>query len=115
MKLSLTLLALPLLALANPVAVPDAAAEPEALAGPEPVAEADVAIRADQDRRFQAATANTLQKRARTCALTGSNVRYRKCPSTDPVKCPGVGEYGAKGTKVSFTCYTTGSSVNGDK
>ena len=114
MKLAFTLLTLPLFVIANPVAAPDAVAEPEPVAIPEPAPEADVSTSADYNRRLQAAAAGTLEKRAVTCALTGSNVRYRKCPSTDSKKCPAIGQYGAAGTKVAFSCYTTGSSVNGN-
>lgn len=52
-----------------------------------------------------------IEKRAVTCALTGSNVRYRQKPSTSATA---DGQFGAAGTKVSFSCYTSGTSVNGD-
>ena len=92
MKLQALFLLLPLLAAASPLA------EPIAEPGADMLAER-AALRA---------------RASHTCALTGSNVKYRKCPSTDDKKCPAVGEYGAKGTKVSFKCYTTGGSVNGN-
>ena len=105
MKLQALLLVIPLLAAANPLAAPEAEAVAEPVAEPiaepvaNPAAEAPAALR---------------KRAARTCALTGANVKYRKCPSTDNKKCPAIGEYGAKGTKVSFKCYTTGGSVNGN-
>lgn len=107
MKLHALLLALPLLAAATPLAAPEAeaVAEPLAEAFAEPVANPNPAAEA----------AAALRKRAaRTCALTGANVKYRKCPSTNSKKCPAIGEYGAKGTKVSFKCWTTGDPVNGN-
>ena len=103
MKLQALLLVLPLLAAANPLAAPEAEAMAEAIA--EPVAE---------PAANPAAEAAAIQARAVTCALTGSNVKYRKCPSTDSKKCPAIGEYGAKGTKVSFKCWTSGDPVNGN-
>ena len=102
MKLHALLLALPLLAAANPLAAP----EPEAVA--EPIPEPAPA-------RAGSSGAGAAALSPRACALTGSNVRYRKCPSTNSKKCPAVGEYGAKGTKVSFKCWTTGSTVNGNE
>lgn len=50
-----------------------------------------------------------LAKRSTTCALTGSDVRYHVAPS---VKSSAPGQFGAKGTKVAFTCWTEG--INGD-
>lgn len=96
MKLQTFLILFPLLVAANPLAAPEARPAPDALAEPvaEPVAEV-------VDRR-----AALMVRAAHTCALTGSNVRYRKCPA--------IGEYGKKGTKVSFKCYTTGGSVGGN-
>lgn len=112
MKLQTLFLIFPLLAAANPLAAPEALPEPDALAEPiaEPVAEAIAEPAADAVARRAALVARAAQ----TCALTGANVKYRKCPSTDDKKCPAIGEYGAKGTKVSFKCFTTGSSVKGD-
>ena len=104
MKLQALFLAIPLLVAANPLAMPEALPEAHALA--EPIAEPGPEVLA---RR-----AALRARAAHTCKLTGSNVKYRRCPSTDDKKCPAVGEYGAKGTKVSFKCYTTGGSVNGD-
>jgi hypothetical protein len=90
MKFHLTLLALPLLAIANP------------LAEPEPLP-------------LQRAGLTGSAAGARTCKLTGSDVKYRKCPSTDNKKCPALGQYGKKGTSVKFLCYTTGSVVKGNR
>jgi hypothetical protein len=50
---------------------------------------------------------------AQTCAITGSNVKHRKCPHVDDKKCPASGEY-QKGNKVKFLCWTTGDSVGGN-
>jgi hypothetical protein len=83
MKSLFSLLLLPLTVLSSPVAGPGAK---------EPVP-ADI------------------QKRAVTCALTGSDVRYRQGPGTNY---PADGQFGAAGTRVTFSCYTVGSNVNGD-
>ncbi|KAL9123863.1 MAG: hypothetical protein Q9217_006749, partial [Psora testacea] len=103
MKFQLALLALPLLAVANPLASSDAPALPSAVPEPEPLPEPEV--RGGDVNAF---------KKATTCALTGSDVRYRKCPDTNDKKCPALGQYGKKGTKVAFQCYTTGKPVNGN-
>lgn len=84
MKATIALILLPLMALANPL--------PE----PEPEVEAEFAH---------------IDKRAITCALTGSNVKYHRKASTTSIA---DGEFGAKGTKVPFSCYKTGESVNGN-
>ncbi|KAI1852461.1 hypothetical protein JX265_011095 [Neoarthrinium moseri] len=86
MKTSFVLALLPLLAFANPV--------PEAK--PEPKPEVEGA---------------QIEKRATTCALTGSDVKYRQRPTTDS---PADGQFGAKGTEVSFSCWTTGETINGN-
>ena len=93
----LILLSLPLLTLANPL---PAESTP------------------DHDTKYfypihSSDPAYLLEKRAITRPLTGSNVRYRKCPSTDANRCPGIGESGPAGTKVAFVCYTLGSKVGG--
>jgi hypothetical protein len=91
MKFQLALLVLPFLAIANPLAEPEPEPEPQRL------------------------SLNGDTRGPRTCKLTGSDVRYRKCPSTNSKRCPALGQYGKKGTKVKFVCYTTGSSVNGNE
>jgi len=85
MKAFFALVVLPFLVLANPIAEPELEAKPE-------------------DRPH-------LDKRAVTCALTGSNVKYHQSPSTSSTA---DGEFGAVGTRVPFSCWTTGSSVNGN-
>jgi hypothetical protein len=82
---NLVFLFLPLIALANPM--PEPAAEPAA--EPQPI-----------------------EKRAVTCPLTGSNVRYHTRPDQNS---PAPGEFGAKGTNVPFACYTIGTFYQGDK
>ncbi|KAH8658417.1 hypothetical protein BX600DRAFT_514912 [Xylariales sp. PMI_506] len=52
-----------------------------------------------------------VDKRAVTCGLTGSDVKYHRGPSTGSIA---DGQFGAAGTQVSFSCYTVGESVNGD-
>lgn len=104
MKFQLALLALPLLAIANPLAEPEPNPVPEALAEafPEPLP--------------LPALRSSLQTGGlgpRTCKLTGSDLKYRKCPSTNNKKCKAIGQYGKKGTKVALKCWTVGSTVNG--
>lgn len=86
MKGTYTIVLLPLLPFAN------------TLVEPQPVAELPAEI-------------PHIEKRAVTCALTGSNVKYHRGPSTSSIA---DGEFEEKGTKVSFSCYTFGSNVNGD-
>ena len=50
-----------------------------------------------------------LEKRAVTCHTTGSNVKYCRGPRTS---CDAVGQYGAKGTRVSVTCFNRGERIN---
>lgn len=104
MKLQLALLLLPLLAIAKPLAEAEAKGEaqpqPEALPLSLPELRSSLRARASGPR---------------TCATTGSNVRYRKCPSTDDKKCPAIGEFGKKGTEVTLECWTVGTKVNGDE
>jgi hypothetical protein len=51
-----------------------------------------------------------IEKRSVTCALTGSDVRYHTQPNTGS---PAMGQFGATGTKVSFSCYTIGTGSTG--
>jgi hypothetical protein len=57
-----------------------------------------------------------IEKRSVTCALTGSNVKYHRSPDSNS---DAIGEFGAKGTKVPFSCYTfgtgSGGTVNGNE
>lgn len=101
MKFHFALLALPLLAIANPLANPEPEPQPEPLPAPLPLPLQRAAVQAG--------------KASRTCKLTGSDVKYRKCPSTDGKKCPALGQYGKKGTKVAFKCWTFGKSVKGNE
>lgn len=82
MKAIFAIVILPLMVLANPVPEPEPKLEPA-----------------------------HIEKRAVTCALTGSDVRYHQKPSTTSTA---DGQFGAAGTEVSFSCYTTGSDVNGN-
>lgn len=102
MRFQLALLALPFLAMAYPQGSTDAPALPTAEPVPQPPSE-------PASLRSGVAGAGPI-----TCALTGSDVRYRTCPSTDNKKCPAVGQYGPAGTKVAFKCFTYGESVYGN-
>ena len=84
MKAIFAIIILPLIVLANPVPAPEPKAEPESA---------------------------HIEKRAVTCALTGSDVRYHQKPSTTSTA---DGQFGATGTEVPFSCYTTSSDVNND-
>ena len=92
MKFQVDLLVLTLLAIANPLADPDP--EPLPAAARPPPEPADLG--------------------PRTCKLTGEDLKYRKCPSTDNKKCPALGQYVKRGTLVALKCYTYGSNVKGN-
>ena len=92
MKLLAPAVCLLTLALAAPVAEPEAQAM-----------EAKSAI--------QARGLAQLEKRSVTCKTTTANLKYHTKPSTSS---PAVGEFGAKGTKVTLVCYVGGSDVSGD-
>ena len=108
MKFQPFLLALLPLITANPIADPDALADPNPNPLPAPVADADALPEAEIEAR---ALRSSGALAARTCKLTGSDVKYRRGPGKNY---EAVGQYGAKGTKVSFKCYTTGGSVGGN-
>lgn len=80
MKVLISLLLLPFIAFATPIAKPDPKGQ--------------------------------IQRRAVICALTGSDVRYRQGPGTNYAA---DGQFGIAGTRVTFSCYTVGSDVNGDR
>jgi hypothetical protein len=51
----------------------------------------------------------------KSCKIVGSsNANCRKCASTDDSTCPVTHEL-TLGSTYSFSCRTTGSTVNGDK
>jgi hypothetical protein len=49
-----------------------------------------------------------LDRRSYTCTMTGSDVKYHTKPDQNS---PAPGQYGAKGTKVTFVCWTAGGEV----
>ncbi|MCJ1249402.1 hypothetical protein MMC30_006626 [Trapelia coarctata] len=119
----LPLLTLLLPILANPLPAPDPNADaiPAPDANPLPGPTTDIAALTaakalvpkdaapNPDANPEPGT-KTLSARSARCTITADGVRYRTCPRTS---CTAVGQYPI-GTVLTFSCYTTGTTVNGD-
>jgi len=107
----LIIILLPILAnpLPDPESNTDSLPAPEAIADPTTDIAALTAAKALVPKDAEPGT-KILEVRSALCTIVTDGVRYRTCPRTS---CPAVGQY-PKGTVLTFICYKTRTTVNGN-